>query len=166
MFVRGAEVGVLNGRTSDYLLGAIPDLELYCVDPWSADYDDTGQRPQDFWDAHYELVCERLAVYGERAKIMRCTSEEASGRVPDASLHFVFIDSQHTYIQVKRDLHLWAPKVILNGLIFCHDVDNERFPGVRTAFEEFIEERGYSPLIRRSGYLGYTLRGTSWTGKS
>ena len=50
-------------------------------------------------------------------------TDEACKHIPDGHLDFVFIDADHTYEGVKRDIELWEPKVQENGLIMGHDLN-------------------------------------------
>jgi len=49
------------------------------------------------------------------------TSEEAAKEFKDRSLNFIFIDGDHTYEAVKKDINLWYPKLMKNGIICGHD---------------------------------------------
>ena len=39
------------------------------------------------------------------------------------SLDFIFIDADHTYESVKKDIELWTPKVKHEGIILGHDIN-------------------------------------------
>ena len=58
----------------------------------------------------------------------------------DESLDFVFIDADHSYNGVMRDVEAWAPKVRKGGMIIGHDI---HFPTVKQAVEELYGEGNY-----------------------
>jgi predicted O-methyltransferase YrrM len=62
-------------------------------------------------------------------------------------LDILFIDGDHSYEAVKRDL-LFAKLVKDGGLILLHDVRNKNEPGVEEAVAEFM----------RKDFLDYTVR--------
>ena len=121
---RGAEIGVYAGELSELLLRGIPDLKLHLIDPYrhfpKEVYDDLANSDQDVQDARYEYVC-KLFAKNENVEILRLTSEEAAPKIPDESLDFVYIDANHAYEFVKRDIELWWPKVKQHGILAGHD---------------------------------------------
>jgi methyltransferase family protein len=116
----GAELGVNRGHFSVYLVDHVPGLKMIAVDLWSND----GNTPAYFNYPHennYERVLER---FDDRPiEIMRMSTHEASLRIPDKSLDFVFIDASHDYKSVKQDIEDWAPKV--KGMLLGHDFHRE-----------------------------------------
>jgi predicted O-methyltransferase YrrM len=64
-----------------------------------------------------------------------------------ASLDILFIDGDHTYEGVKADLANYAPLVKSGGRIILHDVVSAYDPGVRQAFDEFIDATKYEAEI-------------------
>jgi hypothetical protein len=48
-------------------------------------------------------------------------SVEAASRFESCSLDWVFIDTDHSYESVVRDILAWAPKLRLGGLLSGHD---------------------------------------------
>ncbi len=51
------------------------------------------------------------------------TTEEASFHFPDQSIDIVYVDADHSYEGVTKDLELWTPKVKTGGIISGHDYD-------------------------------------------
>lgn len=137
----GAEIGVLSGDTSCYLLEEFPTLQLVCVDPWVA-YDEhepirTGERMSEF----EKIAMARLGGYKDRVMIVKDFSLNAAARIPDQSLDFVFIDALHTYEAVREDIRAWAPKVRIGGIVAGHDYHWE---GVRQAVDEYASKKNIS----------------------
>lgn len=57
--------------------------------------------------------------------------------VDDQSLDFVFIDADHGYESVKKDIQAWTPKLTGTGILSGHDINLE---GVIQATSEMIQE--------------------------
>jgi hypothetical protein len=144
--VSGAEIGVFTGALSRLLLDR-PGLHLTMIDSWAGDGKDyigdsgdwhsrLSQAQQD----DYRKSAERVAAeFGDRARVMAMSSNEAVHFVPDASLDFVFIDADHSYEGCKRDIEMWSHKVKPGGLLSGHDYGNKDFEdfGVTRAVDEF-----------------------------
>lgn len=63
-------------------------------------------------------------------------SWDAARRYRDGSVDFVFIDADHSYESVRRDIDAWLPKIRKNeGIIAGHDFCVD-FPGVIQAVTE------------------------------
>lgn len=51
-------------------------------------------------------------------------------------IDLVFIDGDHTYAQVKKDIQMWLPHIVEGGILCGHDYGWEKWPGVKQAFDE------------------------------
>lgn len=153
----GAEVGVLTGRLSSYMLKHVPEIErLYMVDAWAevapehpyaVSGDTAAHQTQDQHEGNLRKALDNTAFASNRVTICRGDSAEKAETFPDASLDFVFIDADHTYEGVWRDLVSWWPKLRVGGMFSGHDIDNpvagvdfsgKPHWGVRRALEEFV----------------------------
>lgn len=144
---KGVEIGVQRGLFSEHLLHYWEGEELICVDPWLefpiSDYDEPKDNcSQQTHDEFYSETQSRLSPFGKRARIIRNLSSNVAEEVEDKSLDFVFIDGQHDYISVSRDINMWAPKIRNGGLLCGHDWKLDYGPpryGVEKAVREFAE---------------------------
>jgi uncharacterized Rossmann fold enzyme len=144
--VTGAEIGVFTGALSRLLLDR-PGIHLTMVDSWAGggkdyigDSGDWHSRLSQSQQDDYRKSAERVAAeFGDRARVMPMSSNEAVHFVPDASLDFVFIDADHSYEGCKRDIEMWSTKVKPGGLLSGHDYGNTDFEdfGVTRAVDEF-----------------------------
>lgn len=132
----GVEVGVRRGSFSRYMCETIPDLKLYCVDPW-AGYSEVPQQPKH--DSNYTIALEQLK--GFNTEIMKMKSLEAVHKFDDRSLDFVYIDGDHTFDSVMADLICWSHKV-KNGGILSGD-DYFFYPDVMKAVNTFVDCHNY-----------------------
>jgi predicted O-methyltransferase YrrM len=135
----GIEVGVYTGQSAAYLMEAI-----IC---FFGDKGGIGLHTLDLVD--FEMTKHRTRENLERypmGTFHELDSVEASKLYADASLDFVFIDADHRYEMVARDIDAWLPKVKRGGIIAGHDFCN--WPGfgviqaVTERFERFEVWRG------------------------
>jgi glycosyltransferase involved in cell wall biosynthesis len=129
------EIGSWKGRSTHALLSGNTGI-VYAVDHWKGTESDG--------DAHKEAFVDSDAVYMQfvgnvgmfpNLKVMKMSSEEASLKFEDNSIDMVFIDGDHSYEAVKKDIELWLPKV--KKIICGHDYN---FKGVETAVNEAFDK--------------------------
>ncbi|MBN8292818.1 class I SAM-dependent methyltransferase [Rhodobacter sp. NTK016B] len=145
-----AEVGVLRGKLSDYLLRRAPGLHLTMVDNWLT----TDQQPEAYRATRDDHALHTDAARVERhkrdaravadryrgqAEIVEGWSAKVAARFPDRHFDAVFLDADHSEAGVRADITAWLPKVKMGGWIGGHDIDNEDprfdFSGVRRAVD-------------------------------
>ena len=142
-FKRGAEIGVDGGSYSERLCARIPDLELWCVDPWKPlkDYSDpvTGKKWGEQKESRTLRRMEQAKVKLEpyNVHIIRGTSMDVV-RDFDVDLDFVYIDANHNFNYVMEDLINWGKKVRRGGIIAGHDYQ-VRFPGLKIAVNAYTD---------------------------
>ena len=155
--VRGAEIGVLAGRTSATLLRHLPRLELTMIDRWApadvdSDYAASGDAnatkdPDQYLRDMRRAIASTDFARGRR-RILRGESVAMAALVPDGELDFVFLDGDHSLAGMTADLAAWTPKLRDGGILCGHDLDNPDYPGfrVREAVEAFLKETMGAPL--------------------
>ena len=121
-----AEVGVRDGRTTFSLLDKIPELTIYAIDTNISLF-------------YNKDVAER---YGNRLIPIQGYSYIVADEIKDGSLDIVFIDADHSYESVKKDIIKYTPKLKKNGLLTGHDID---YPGVNKAVHELIQDFDVGP---------------------
>lgn len=138
-FKRGAEVGVAYGGHAEAILNISTLDKLYGVDPYlhTESYHDPMNLPQAEFDELYLYVLERLARFGDRYEHIRKTSKQAVDEIP-GQIDFIYIDADHSYDGVWRDLCAWYAKVREGGVIGGHDYDHPSFPSIKKAVDEFF----------------------------
>ena len=112
----GCEIGVEKGKNAETMLQIIPDLKLYCVDPYKQHphYGDKASAYLRRWDSHYLSAVKRQAkkrIKGRNAILIEKFSEDAAKDIPDNSLDFVYIDGDHSYDFVMLDIIIWGRKI-------------------------------------------------------
>lgn len=125
----GVEVGAAVGYTTEFLLKNCPTLKkITVVDLWEPV---PGSSLFDREDME-ELF--RSKFEGEsRIAVLKGVSWEMADKIADESLDFAFIDADHSYYSITRDLKAWYPKVKQGGLFCGHDI---HFPAVKKAVVE------------------------------
>jgi hypothetical protein len=127
------EVGSWLGRSAAFFISEFirqnKDIKFYCVDLWSG--------PQD--DSYMNLVIENNAGSilnlfeknmkdcGFENKYTKIIGDSAlsANKFSNHSVDFCFIDGNHTYECVKRDISAWIPKMKKGSIMAGHDVDRE-----------------------------------------
>ena len=71
-------------------------------------------------------------------EVIKGDSADSAAAFADESVDFVFIDADHSYAGISRDITAWLPKVKRGGVLAGHDYHSdvqrcvdERFPNVR-----------------------------------
>lgn len=143
-YTSGAEIGVADGRNSLTLCQNIPDLHLYCVDPWEPYKDNTRGGPEEQHKGNLELAIERLKNYN--VTFLRAFSEKAA-REFKGLLDFVYIDGNHAFDYVMMDLILWSQIVRKGGMVAGHDFYNFARAGVVQAVDAYTQAHGILPMV-------------------
>jgi len=133
------ELGVFLGDFSKKIYELSNPLELHLVDTFpdvmvSGDKDGNNVIQADLSKAPNDL--EKYFV-NKNVKIHKMMSFEFLENLPDSSIDVVYIDADHSYNSVKKDLELSMRKVRKSGLITGHDYCPTSFPGVYRAVNEF-----------------------------
>jgi predicted O-methyltransferase YrrM len=115
------EIGTDNGILAEFILANSTNSILYCVDPYVCynDYDDAINNVTG--NNLYETTYNKLKTkFGNRVIFVRKFSEEASNDIPN-DIDFLYIDGNHRYTYVYKDLELYYPKVKKNGYVVGDD---------------------------------------------
>lgn len=121
------EIGTWDGDFAWELVTQTKCAKLYCVDPYKH-FDDESYPDgmnlltQAEFDAKYEAARRRFASFGDRVVFLRMTSEEAALQFPDKSVDFLYVDGNHDYACVLKDLLTWIPKAKRGGYVTGDDV--------------------------------------------
>jgi len=134
----GVEVGSMEGATAHKLLKYCPKLKLICVDLWKHDYAILSDYCKEIYvdwdfDEIKKKFDDNIKPFKRRVTILQGLSWEMADKVQDGSLDFVFIDADHSYESVKKDIIAWVPKLKPGGLLSGHDIHLE---GVLKAVKE------------------------------
>lgn len=147
-FTKGCEVGVAEGKFSEILCKANPELHLLCVDPWHSYKSNPQSKTKEKDEFAYRETQRRLAPYPNVKLDMRL-SMDAVRDVEDDSLDFVNIDGHHGFRFAMLDLLHWSMKVRTGGIILLDDyiyLDRKRWgAGVVEAVQAFTSANEVNP---------------------
>lgn len=131
------ELGVRDGATYFFLLEKCPGIKLVGIDIWDKiPYRDAKDNLSGWPHAENERkVREQAKRYGMRAMLLKGLTDEFVDQFIDASVDLIFIDADHTYDAVKKDILNWKPKIRSGGFLTGHDI---HWPEVRDAVDEFV----------------------------
>lgn len=138
----GGEIGSWEGSFAFYTLLQRQPSKLFLIDPWvgAASDPDGGAQTDDAQNARnniYANVCKIFSPY-PHVVVMRLKSEDASRHFPDAFFDYVYVDGDHSYEGVMRDLGKFFPKVKVGGLIIGDDYGWGR---VSDAVNDFVSSQ-------------------------
>jgi len=131
----GAEIGVCKGENASWILDNSKLEILYGVENWSV----KGCRKCQIETEN------KMQKYVQRFKWIVGDSVIKASEFSDNSLDFIYIDGNHLYHAVKKDLEAWYPKIKTGGLFSGHDYVIARKCGVIKAVDEFFSsiKRGF-----------------------
>jgi predicted O-methyltransferase YrrM len=139
------EVGVWKGHSISYLAKEFKNNnktpKIYAVDLWEETYkwsDNIKLRSQVPY--LYDIYTENKKQNGVNDMIidLKGLSWEMANNFKDGEVDFVFIDADHTYESVVKDINAWLPKIKKGGMISGHDYNNPC--GVKKAVVELIKD--------------------------
>ena len=142
------EVGSFLGYSISHLANLLrnrSDVRITAADLWQATPEMAERHQQirdvlnECEDILYDLYQTKLELSEARylIKDIRGDSADSAKHFADASIDFCYIDADHSYQSVKKDVYAWLPKIKNNGIIAGHDYDQD---GVAQAVHEVIGE--------------------------
>jgi len=141
----GIEIGVNDGENAKNILESINIHKLYLIDPYTP-YSEDGEM-MNYTNVE-KIMKKTLSPYRKFTKFIKDTSENAVEKIPDNSIDFVYIDGNHSYEYVKKDIELYYPKLKSKGIMGGHDFTPETF-GVAKAVIEFVEKNNITSLMSK-----------------
>ena len=168
---RGVEVGSFAGRSAAYLAVELENFRNEYVAS-TGDWEDSKPCSFDLVDMFdapgiggADAVRERLASVSHIASVCPGDSAGSAARYEDLSLDWVYIDADHRYEAVRRDILAWLPKVKKGGVIAGHDYAayptfgvieavTEVFPRVEVWRGEIFNGDGVRDFSHDAAWLG------------
>lgn len=140
------ELGTWKGHSISYLgkklLEQSYDFKLYGVDLFDDSYIHTKEGNSHLASQMkyiYDVYNQNLIDAGVREVIkdIKGNTWEVASQFEDNSVNFVFIDADHNYESVKKDILSWLPKMKKGGIMSGHDYFNNTC-GVKQAVDEIF----------------------------
>lgn len=127
------EIGVKQGFHFAYLIAHNP-REAVAIDCWGG--------PADKLPKFKRSVADKPFV-----KILQKYSMEAVKDFPDEYFDYIFVDADHTYEGISKDLTDWYPKVKKGGIFCGHDYVVAKRCGVIQAVDEFVKKNNITTFF-------------------
>ena len=145
------EVGVWKGDFSKQIWNISSPNLLVLVDSWTFDEKVRGCAPQvsgeeplsqNFFDQAKKDTHDKFKNI-QNVHILDFNSQEASSKYEDNFFDYIYIDAEHTYQAVTKDLEVWYPKLKKNGTLFGDDYywrEEDDTLSLHRAYQEFIQK--------------------------
>lgn len=142
-----AELGVFDGSFSRNIINLCQPEQFFMVDVFegvtcSGDKDGNDIKYLNLGEQFTRLS--NLYLAHPNVKVIKATSENFLESIPDEFLDAVYIDADHSYLGVKKDLELSLRKVKKGGYIMGHDYNHSTFPEVVQAVDEFCMRNNFT----------------------
>jgi len=129
------EIGTLEGRNAKSILKELNVEKLYVVDP----YENYGDGKSNKLLSKAETSAKRrLKKYKNKIVWIKEYSDDAANIIKE-KVDFIYIDGNHEYEYVKRDMENYFKKLKKGGVLVGHDITWE---SVSKAVEDFCKEKG------------------------
>ena len=136
----GVEIGVSLGLNAESILKELNIEKLYLIDIWINYLNSKHDKSTESMTKDYKLVLKKFRN-NNKIEIIKDYSINAVKNLNDNSLDFVYIDGNHSYQYVYKDIEVWTPKVKIGGVIAGHDIFN--CPDVFEAVKDFCFENKF-----------------------
>lgn len=146
------EIGVAYGFHAEFILNSNNNIEYIGIDTYKGSYDVNdcfaedvkiffgAETQQIAFDILHDTVFTKMKSFNGRFKLIRDSFENYKNQIKDDSIDLIFIDGDHTYDGVIKDLKISWDKINKNGGILCGD-DIDR-ASVKEACDDFFKEKG------------------------
>jgi len=125
------EVGTYKGANALSILKKLNVEKIYLIDPY-INYSEYSHKLGNLSSAEKEAR-KKLRKYKKKIVWIKKTSDEAVDLISEKA-DFVYIEGNHDYKYVKKDLKNYFPKVKKGGILAGHDMPKK---GVSNAIWEF-----------------------------
>ena len=136
-----AEIGTYDGSTTKAYIDIIKQNQghLYAIDWFKGNENVSG--PHAYNEANsdniYDAFLNNIYSYQNIVTIKRGKSWDVIPEIPDSVLDICFIDADHRYSSVYKDIKLCLPKIKPGGIICGHDLEDINL--ANTANPEWLE---------------------------
>ena len=131
------------------------------VDAWIND-GDPGHNDSNFTQERLDQQCDlfkSIMMQNPNVRLYRMMSYEAAKNFPDEYFDLIYIDADHSYNGVKKDLEAWWPKVKKGKYFTGDDYSHSHAPvnGLKFEVIEAVDE-----FAAKLGLPVYKLTSNGW----
>ncbi|MFC1631538.1 class I SAM-dependent methyltransferase [Candidatus Omnitrophota bacterium] len=148
------EIGSFLGKTTCFIAEGIGNkqIQFLTVDTWNND-----KKPGGHKDVYDEYLENTKAYKGKFTPLRGYSYDIVKTWPQQRKINFLFIDGDHSYEGMKRDIEDWLPLVKDKGIVCFHDYRDA--PGVIKAVDE-ARKQGRLKFIRQvtSIYMAQYIR--------
>ena len=126
-YTKIVEIGVAKGENAEHILKKCKLEKYFLIDPF----------------IHKPFY--KKAIKYKSVVFLKAKSEDVAKTFENKSLDLVFVDGDHSYEAVKRDIEMWLPKIRKGGLLIGHDYC-DKWLGVRKAVDEMLKKITLVPI--------------------
>lgn len=147
-----AEIGSWKGHSTSFIAKRMAEekkiFKIYAIDVWEKweNYTVFDESQKDLLDEvrqSHDIFIENIKRAGVQKYIIDIQedSHHAHAQFENDFFDCVFLDADHKYDVVKKDIELWYPKVRKNGIFAGHDYYQKSTPecGVKRAVDEIFD---------------------------
>lgn len=149
-----AEIGTFEGKHAQSILTELQVEKFFVIDPYSdySDYAESEPGTVTRLNRARQNAQERLKDHADKITWIQKNSDQAIADLPDG-LDFVYIDGNHEYEYVIKDMENYYRKLNSNGILAGHDITHKKFNrDVMQALIEFSNKYGVIPYVSRTDW--------------
>lgn len=146
------EIGSLYGRSTSIILDASPNSTISCIDTFQYSVDGKATV-----DDYFDKFSSNTKEYKDRIKVYKSLSFNIHDSFKDNSIDLLFIDGDHSYDGVYKDIIYYHSKLKPGGIILGHDyphpmVERFNFNGLMHCVNGLVRDR--PDIFIDFGYFG------------
>lgn len=155
------EIGVWKGALSKKVLKIVQPKEFHLIDPWLFQpefkerwYGGALAEDQKDMDKIYSYVLNKFKKY-KNIIIHRDYSEKISEKFQNNYFDWIYLDGNHHYEFVKKDIELYLPKLKKGGYLIGDDYlwgKQYSYP-VKKALNEFLDKKLIKKVIIKDSFF-------------
>lgn len=155
----GAEIGVFEGENAKDIFKFLPIKKLYLIDSYENDESYNNSKDiksnQEILDDAKIKAKKELKRYEDKIIWIYKKSDEAFKEINE-KLDFIYIDGNHTYEAVKKDIENYFPLLKKEGIMAGHDINTTK--DILQAVSEFVKENNVLYEINGSDWIIWNVK--------
>ncbi|RLF58018.1 MAG: hypothetical protein DRN27_06470 [Thermoplasmata archaeon] len=147
------EIGTQDGQNALSILKTLNIKKIYLIDPYE-EYDEYSKleehQTQGRLSKVEKIAKHKLSKYDHKIVWIKKHSEDAIKDIKE-KVDFIYIDGNHDFDYVMKDLEKYYPFLKEDGIIAGHDIIS--FGGVAEAVIKFAVKTGLQPILTVTDFI-------------